>query len=177
MDMSKRHNSAKNCSQSIRVVSINGRAMKWVIYFIVAVAISACASGTDEPVRSVDAQPFSVGNFHNNDVETDYIVYNHDGRPSRVIEHHDYGDRGQGWSVYEFNGADLHRYQAWTRIFAKNNAPSDGWYEQSFDFKFDGKKILHARKTLNGKSTEPDEHELRAAFSSGQRLFERLSEE
>ncbi|MEX6634168.1 hypothetical protein [Hyphococcus lacteus] len=151
--------------------------MKKVICFLIGVALSACASSAGAPVDVADVQPFSVGSFRDNDVETDYIVYTRDGRPWRVIEHHDFGDRGQGWTVYEFNGTDLHRYHAWSRIFAKNDARSDGWYEQSYDFEFHGKEIVHARKTLNGKPTEPDEHELRAAFSSGQRLFERLSEE
>ncbi|WP_411818241.1 hypothetical protein [Hyphococcus sp. DH-69] len=121
--------------------------------------------------------PFLVGSTLIDGINTDYIAFIDNGKPNQVIEHYQLENRGEGWTVYEYTGSGLRAYQAWSRVLSDNGAPSDGWYEQSFDIAFDGEKIIHARKTLNGRPTEPDEHELRAAFSSGQRLFERLSAE
>lgn len=142
----------------------------------------AAAVGAEEPrstpplsLGPLTTQPFLQGTYTAGDNSAAFIAYLNNGKVHMIIEHQDMGDYGRGWTVHIYDDDKLVRFQRWSRLLSQHGAGSDGWYEQTFDLSFGNDRYLDGTKTVNGRVTEPDEHEIRGAYATGKAMLERAN--
>ena len=120
-----------------------------------------------------DGAPFVKGDYTAGDNTAEFIAYLDGGEVRLIVERQDLGEYGSGWTAHWFDGGALRRHQRWSRILSQAGAPSDGWYEQTYDLRFADGRYLDGTKTVNGEPAEPDEHEVRGAARTGEDMLAR----
>jgi putative lipoprotein len=115
------------------------------------------------------------GRYTAGDHSATYVAFVDGDLPIVVAEQWDLGDYGSGEALFHFFHGDLLRYRSRSRFYSGAGAPSDGWYERTMTIYFEPNRFVAGMGTLNGRPSEPDEHEVRGAWRQAEAVKARIA--
>lgn len=118
--------------------------------------------------------PWITGSFAAGDTASTFVAFLDGEVPVAIFETQDLGDYGENRVAHYYSDGRLIAFEKRSRQLSAAGAPSDGWYESETLIEFADGRFLRGRKTVNGKPSEPDEHEVRGAGRTGAELRARV---
>lgn len=135
-------------------------------------------SQASEPADTEDVTDGATivrGKYSAGDTRADWEAAVRDGKPERIAEWRDYGDKGSANVVFSFHNGDLMHYAEHGRRRGGQAGSMDGLRRVELNLSFANGRYTGGRKTIDGIDTEPTDAEIRGANLQAVAALERLA--
>jgi hypothetical protein len=115
------------------------------------------------------------GRYTAGELNVDWEAALQKGKPERIAEWRDYGDKGSANVVFTFHNGDLMHYGEHGRRRGGQAGSMDGFRRVELSLSFAQGRFTGGRKTVDGIESEPTDTEIRGANLQALAALERLA--